>query len=387
MDRKQLDEALMSAITAHPKASDINLSVGKAPQMEIDGKLSTIAIGPYREALTPADTVALSSALIGDSANLARDLAERGSCDCAYGLPDGARFRVNVFIARGCRSVVLRRLASEPPTLESLKLPPILDEIPKLVNGLVLVVGATGSGKSTTLAAVIDRINSTRPVHVVTLEDPVEFVHRHKLGTVNQREQGSDFQDFSDGLRAALRQAPKVILVGEMRDRVTMEIGLKAAETGHLVLSTLHTIDAGQTINRIAGMFAIEERQLVRSRLSQVLRFVVGQRLLPKEGGGRIAALEVMASSLRTRELIQNGEEGDKTFYRVISDAKPLGWQTFDQHILELFSQSLVSAEVAKTYCSDVSTVTKEVDRIRSQRGEDTSGLGKLEMAYIRKVR
>ncbi|MEM7264279.1 MAG: type IV pilus twitching motility protein PilT, partial [Planctomycetota bacterium] len=256
---------------------------------------------------------------------------------------------------------------------------------PKLVNGLVLVTGATGSGKSTTLAALIDRINETRAVHVVTLEDPVEFVHRHQLATVNQRELGSDFFEFADGLRAALRQAPKVILVGEMRDRETLEIGLKAAETGHLVLSTLHTVDAGQTISRITGMFQERERDLIRSRLSEVLRYVVGQRLLPREDGGRVAALEIMGSSLRSRELIQNGETLEKTFYQVIADTRPHGWQTFDQHILDLYEQRIVSEEVAKTYASDRSIMNREIDRVRHSRGEDTSGLGELEMVQSMK--
>jgi twitching motility protein PilT len=385
--RTDLDQAFTATLKAFPAASDFNFTVNKPPQIEVNGELKTYAFGPIRDALTAETTKEIARSIVGDQPALAESLEKTGSCDCAYALPDGTRFRVNVFIARGQYSIVLRVLASDVPRLEQLKLPPILDEIPKLRNGMVLVAGATGSGKSTTLAAIIDRINATRPVHIVTLEDPVEFAHRHKLGTVNQREMGADFQRFSEGLRAALRQAPKVILVGEMRDPETMEIGLKAAETGHLVLSTLHTIDAGQTINRITGMFRVEERQLIRSRLSQVLRFIVGQRLLPKEGGGRVPALEIMGSSLRTRELIQNGETQEKTFYQVIGDARPHGWQTFDQHILDLYAAKTISVEVAKTYCSDVSVVTKELDRIRAAQGEDTSGLGQLEMAYVRKIK
>lgn len=387
MTRAELDQAFAAALKAFPAASDFNFTVNKPPQIEVNGELKTYTFGPISGPLTPDDTKAIAKAITGDHPALAEALEKTGACDCAYALPDGTRFRVNVFIARNQRSVVLRVLANDVPTLEQLKMPPIIEEISKLRNGMVLVAGATGSGKSTTLAAIIDRINATRPVHVVTLEDPVEFTHKHKLGTVNQREMGTDFHRFSDGLRAALRQAPKVILVGEMRDPETIEIGIKAAETGHLVLSTLHTIDAGQTINRIIGMFSVEERQLIRSRLAQVLRFVVGQRLLPKEGGGRVPALEIMGTSLRTRELIQNGETPEKTFYQVISDARAHGWQTFDQHILELYAANTVSMEVAKTCCSDVSVVTKEVDRIRAARGEDTSGLGQLEMAYQRKIK
>lgn len=387
MNAAELNQAFTAALKAFPGASDFNFTVNKAPQLEVNGDLKAIDFGPFLGRLSPVQTLELSRIVTNGSPTLQESLEKLGSCDCAYALEDGTRFRVNVFISRGHCSVVMRVLASNVPSLEDLKLPPILGEIPKLKNGLVLVAGATGSGKSTTLAAVIDEINNSRPVHVVTLEDPVEFAHRHKRGTVNQRELGSDFHEFSDGLRAALRQAPKVILVGEMRDAETMEIGIKAAETGHLVLSTLHTIDAGQTINRIVGMFPMEERQLLRSRLAQVLRFVVGQRLLPKEGGGRVPALEIMGSSLRTRELIQSGEEGDKTFYQVIADARAQGWQTFDQHICELFSTGKISAEVAKAYCSDVSATTKDIDRIRAARGEDTSGLGQLEMAYVRKMK
>jgi len=387
MDRTAIDQAFAAALKAFPQASDFNFTVNKAPQLEVNGELKPIDFGELKGPLSAQQTSAFAEVVMHGSPTLREQLEETGSCDCAYSLPDGTRFRVNVFIARGSQSIVMRVLASDVPSLESLKLPAILGDIPKLKNGMVLVAGATGSGKSTTLAAIIDQVNSTRPVHIVTLEDPVEFVHRHKLGVVNQRELGTDFKEFSDGLRAALRQAPKVILVGEMRDAETMEIGIKAAETGHLVLSTLHTIDAGQTINRITGMFPLEERQLLRSRLAQVLRFVIGQRLLPKEGGGRVAALEIMGSSMRSRELVQNGEEGDKTFYQVIADSKAVGWQTFDQHIVELFAQKLISVDVAKAYCSDLSAMTKEIDRVRSARGEDTSGLGQLEMAYVRKLK
>ncbi len=387
MNPTEIHAAFATTLKAYPGASDFNFTVNKAPQLEVNGDLRAIDFGPFLGRLTADHTKALVSVVTGDARGLRETLEKSGSCDCAYALPDGTRFRVNVFVSRGSYSVVMRVLAADVPSLESLKVPAILGEIPGLKNGMVIVAGATGSGKSTTLAAIIDEINNSRPVHIVTLEDPIEFAHRHKRGTVNQRELGTDFYTFSDGLRSALRQAPKVILVGEMRDAETMEIGIKAAETGHLVLSTLHTIDAGQTIHRIVGMFALEERQLLRSRLAQVLRFVVGQRLLPRQGGGRVPALEIMGSSLRTRELIQRGEDGEKTYYQIIADARANGWQTFDQHICELFSQELISAEVAKSYCSEISATTKEIDRIRLTRGEDTSGLGQLEMAYVRKIK
>jgi twitching motility protein PilT len=321
------------------------------------------------------------------NALLARQLDEAGACDCAWHLPTGERFRTNIFKVRGNFSIVLRALPSAVPTFEQLQLPKMVEEIPKVLNGLVLVTGATGSGKSTTLAAIVDRINSTRAAHVVTLEDPVEFVHTHKMATINQRELGLDFPRFVDGLRAALRQAPKVILVGEMRDRETVEVALKAAETGHLVMSTLHTIDAGETINRIIALFAQEEQNMVKNRLAQSLRYVVSQRLMPRKSGGRIAALEIMGSSLRVRELILSGETLEKTFYGVIQDAKPHGWQTFDQHIVELFQQDLITSEVARSHCTDLSVVSRAVDQLRSARGERTSDIENLQMAYSKKLK
>lgn len=387
MDSEELNRNLMAILQRWPDASDFNFTVGKSVQIEMHGDLMEVPFGLADDDLTPEHTRDIAAVLMADQPALAKSLEAQGSADCAYSLDNGTRLRVNIFRTKGHHAIVLRVLASEPPALADLKLPSMIQEIPPLKNGLVLVTGATGSGKSTTLAAVIDQINADRDVHVVTLEDPIEFVHAHKKSTINQRELGSDFFDFSDGLRAALRQAPKVILVGEMRDRETLEIGLKAAETGHLVLSTLHTVDAGQTINRITGMFGIEERLLIQSRLAQVLRFVVSQRLLPKAGGGRVAALEIMGSSLRVREMIQNGEEEGKTFYQVIADAKPHGWQTFDQHIIELFEQELITDEVAKSYCTDRSAVIMEVDRIKGARGESTSDLGELEMAFSKRIR
>src|SRR5262249_32052195 len=252
--------------------------------------------------------------LMADNQWHMEDLIRHGSCDTAYTLSDKARFRINIFSQRGNYSIVARKLNTIIPTLEWLKFPAIVKEIPREKTGLVLVTGATGSGKSTTLAAVLDEINKSKPVHVVTLEDPVEYIHPHHTATFNQRELGTDFDSFSNGLRAALRQAPKVILVGEMRDRETVKIALSAAETGHLVLSTLHTVDAGQTINRILGMFETDEQEQIRLRLSDTLRWVVSQRLVPKVGGGRHALLEIMGSNLRTKETIVQGEAEGKSF-------------------------------------------------------------------------
>jgi twitching motility protein PilT len=247
-------------------------------------------------------------------------------------------------------------------------------------NGIIIVTGATGSGKSTSLAALLDKINDEKPVHVVTLEDPIEYVHPHKRATFNQRELGNDFDSFSSGLRAALRQAPKVILVGEMRDRETMEIGMRAAETGHLVLSTLHTVDAGSSVNRLIGMFDKEEEAQIRNRLIDTVRWIISQRLLPKVGGGRVAAFEVLGMNLRVRELMLHGEDEEKNFYDVIADSKPLGMQTFDQHILELYEQGVITEETALSYCTRKTAVNRGLDRIKAARGESTTGITGLSM-------
>jgi twitching motility protein PilT len=380
VSQKELHAILACALRAHSQLSDINFTVGRLPQIEVDGQLREVALGDWNTPLTAFETEVLTDAIFDDDESLKETLTATGSADCALELEGGNRFRVNVFKSRDCLSIVLRVLPSEVPSIERLDLPKIIEEIPQLKDGLVLVSGATGSGKSTTLAAIVNRINETRPVHIVTLEDPVEFVHRHLLGTVNQREMERDFFEFSSGLRAALRQAPKVILVGEMRDRETMEIALKAAETGHLVLSTIHTIRPGDAINRIAGMFDGSERDLVRTRLASVLRFVVGQRLLPKAGGGRIAAIEVLGSNLRVRNLIEYGENEESTFSSVIDDNRPRGWQTFDHHIVEHLEAAKISMEVAQAYSVDRSAVSREIDRIKTLRGQPTSDLGELEM-------
>ena len=245
---------------------------------------------------------------------------------------------------------------------------------------MILFTGATGTGKTTSLAALLNRINHERPVHVVTLEDPIEYVHEQRKATFNQRELGNDFSSFAVGMRAALRQAPKVILVGEMRDRETMEIGLTAAETGHLVLSTLHTIDAGQTINRILGMFEQDEQPQIRNRLVDTIRWIVSQRLLPRVGGGRVAAMEILCTSLRVKDLILNGETEEKTFYNIINEGSALDMRTFDQHILELYSRGIITEKNAITYCSHRAEMNRGLDRIKAERGEATTSLTDLTM-------
>jgi twitching motility protein PilT len=318
--------------------------------------------------------------MIGDNLWQIEDLLRHGSCDASYALGDKCRFRVNIFAQRGNFSIVCRQLNSKIPTLEQLKLPDIFKEIPKEKTGLVLVTGATGSGKSTTLAAILNEINTSKASHVVTLEDPVEYVHPHKKATFNQRELGIDFDSYVNGLRAALRQAPKVILVGEMRDQDTVKIALSAAETGHLVLSTLHTINAGETVNRILGMFEPEEQEQVRIRLADSLRWVVSQRLTPKIGGGRYALLEIMGSSLRTQEAIRLGESEGKTFYEIIEASYPFGWRTFDNACLEAYEAGVITEETALLHCTKRSVVSRGIDNLKKARGEMTTTAGSLRM-------
>jgi twitching motility protein PilT len=287
---------------------------------------------------------------------------------------------VNVFAQRGNYSIVCRQLNTTIPTLEKLKLPPVFKEIPKEKTGLVLVTGATGSGKSTSLAAILNEINVSKAVHIVTLEDPVEYVHPHKKATFNQRELGIDFDSYANGLRAALRQAPKVILVGEMRDRDTVKIALSAAETGHLVLSTLHTVNAGETVNRILGMFEPEEQEQIRIRLSDTLRWVVSQRLAPQIGGGRLALIEIMGSNLRTQETIRLGESEGKTFYEIIEGSLPFGWRNFDHACLEAYEQGAITEETALAYCTKRNVVSRGIDNIKKARGELSLTAGSLRM-------
>ncbi len=380
MKRPEIDYWITSMLETYGHVSDLNVTVGKPLQVESSGQLCPVPVQPPVEELTPFQAEVFALNVIGGNKRLLDDLARTGSCDLSYWLGDKARFRVNVFSQKGNLSTVLRKLETIIPTIDKLNLPPVFHKMAQEINGMILVTGATGSGKSTTLAALLDKINQEKSVHVVTLEDPIEFVHPHKKATFNQRELGNDFDTFANGLRAALRQAPKVILVGEMRDRETMEIGLTAAETGHLVLSTLHTVDAGQTINRILGMFDQEEQAQVRNRLVDTLRWVVCQRLLPKVGGGRVAAIEIMGMTLRVKDLILHGETEDKTFYDVIENGVAQSMQTFDQHILQLFEAGLITEETAYSYASRRSSIVRGMDRIKAARGEQTSDITGLAM-------
>ena len=373
MRRNELDYVLGTMLEYRANVSDLIFTVDKPPQVEAEGLLVPVPLDPPIERLTAFQTEMLALNLIGGNPRLLDDLLRTGSCDTSYTVMEKARFRVNIFSQRGNYSIVLRKLNTRIATLKELNLPDILHQCAKEKTGLVLVTGATGSGKSTTLAALLDEINETKAVHVVTLEDPVEFVYTQKNATVNQREMGADFDNFATGLRAALRQAPKIILVGEMRDRATVEIALSAAETGHLVMSTLHTIDAGQTINRILGMFDTEEQEQVRQRLADTLRWIVGQRLAPQIGGGRRAILEIMGSNLRTRESIVFGEAEGKSFHEIIEASYTFGWRNFDQSCLELYEQGVITEETALLYCTKRGSVQRGIDNIKKRRGENTT--------------
>jgi twitching motility protein PilT len=366
-----LDKILSAMLKTYDGISDINFSVGHPLQVEDFGELKPIFVDPPIEALTPYQTEQIALTLMQGNRRLIYDYLTGGSCDCSYSLGNEARFRVNIFRQQGHFSIVLRKLQGDVPNIEALHLPSIFYEIAKEKTGLVLVTGATGSGKTTTLAALLNEINQTQPVHVVTLEDPIEYVHPKLKATVNQRELGQDFNNYPNGLRAALREAPKVILVGEMRDRATVEIALMASETGHLVFSTLHTVDAGQSINRILGLFSVGEEKQLRIRLADTLRYVVSQRLAPKVGGGRHLLAEILGHNLRTKEAIAIGEGEHRSFYEIIEASSPFGWMTFDQSILAAYENDLITEETAKLFASRRGRVTRGLDLIQKARGVD----------------
>src|SRR5919108_4567457 len=347
MRKSEIDDLLGAMLESHDNVSDLNITVDRPLQVEAAGELVAVPVDPPIENLTPFQTEIFALNLIHGDRRLTEHLIKSGSCDTSYYLPGKARFRVNIFSQRGNYSLVCRKLETDIPTLEGLKLPEAFKKMPPEKNGLILLTGATGSGKTTSLAALLNEINGTRAVHVVTLEDPVEYVHPNRKATFNQRELGLDYDTFANGLRAALRQAPKIILVGEMRDRETAELAVRASETGHLVLSTLHTVNAGQAINRIVGMFDQEEEKQIRQRLADTVRWVVGQRLLPKVGGGRLAVHDILGNTIRSNELILNGESEGKTFYEIQEVGEPFGMMTFDQAIARAYEAGLITEDTA----------------------------------------
>ena len=380
MKKQEIDHLLVKMLDYHRDVSDLNFTVGKPMQVESAGELIPVDFKPNFKALTPFQTEVIALNLISQDRRLTKALLSAGSCDMSYGLPGKARFRVNIFSQGANISIVLRKLESKIPTIEERELPKTMFQVAKEINGIVFVTGATGSGKTTTLAAILDEINENKSVHIITLEDPVEYQHPHKKSTFNQRELGMDFDNYANGLRAALRQAPKVILVGEMRDRETIEIGLRAAETGHLVLTTLHTVDAGSTVNRLLGMFTTEDAEQIRIRLADTMRWIVSQRLLPKVGGGRVATFEILGTNLRVKDLVLHGESEGKTFYEIMEASNAFGMITFDQHIIGLFEQGLITQETALGYCSHKGVVGRGIDSIKSARGEATTDIGNLEI-------
>ena len=344
---------LQRMLSVSDKVSDLIFSPGRPPQVELMGELQPVQF-PGLEKLLPAHTNSIAKIIMASHKTAAENLEQFGSADLSFSAPGFARFRVNVFMQRGTPAIVMRVIPPRPPQWSDFNLPEVLKEVAQLKNGLVLVTGPTGSGKSTTLAAIIDLINETKAYHVVTIEDPIEFLHSHKRSTIHQRELHSDTPSFALALRAALRQAPKVILVGEMRDRETIEVALEAAETGHLVLSTLHTIDASKTVDRIIGVFPKNEEQVIRTRLAQTFRFIVSQRLIPRaDGAGRVAAVEILKSTARTRDYMERGEHEGKSLLDAMDQGELEGMQTFDGVIERLVRSGVVTKEDGVSYSSN----------------------------------
>lgn len=369
MKNFNLDAILETMLRSSDRVSDLNFSVGRPPQVEVDGQLAPITF-PGLPQLTPFQTEIIALHMLRGDRDLTRTLMTTGSVDLSYSIPQKTRFRVNIFSQRGTYAIVLRVIPVGVPTLDELGVADELKKISRLKNGIVLVTGPTGSGKSTTLAAIINQINHESAYHIVTIEDPVEYLHRHVKSTINQREVGSDTSSFALALRAALRQAPKVILIGEMRDAETIEIAMEAAETGHLVLSTLHTIDAAKTVDRIVGVFPKEQEQQIRTRFAQSFRYVVSQKLLPKAGGGRQVLMEVLKSSMRTREYIMKGEIDGRSLTDAMHDGSSDGMQTFDDELERMWEQKIISRETALAYATNPTNLAL---RLTNDSNEETA--------------
>jgi twitching motility protein PilT len=389
MRKHEVDIMLATMVDSHQNVSDLNLTVDYPLQVETNGELLPVSVEPAIEKLTPFQTEVFALNLINNDRRLYKTLVQEGSCDQSYVMPRQTRLRVNIFQQQGHYSIAMRKLENKIPTIDELKVPEVLKRTAVEKNGLILVTGPTGVGKTTTLAALLNEINQTKPVHIITLEDPVEFVHHKQKATFNQRQLGSDFDTFANGLRAALRAAPKVILVGEMRDRETLELALRASETGHLVFSTLHTIDAARTITRIIGMFPAEEERHIRLRLADAVKWIVGQRLLPKVGGGRVAVHDILMTNLRLKEVIQLGESEGKTIYEIQEAGAPFGMQTFDQALIRAYNAGTITEEDALLYATQKSVVHRGIDQIKHARGEMTTDIDGLSMdkGYARPVR
>jgi twitching motility protein PilT len=368
MTETSLNSVISSVFRHRDDFSDLFFIVGKPLQLKAHGRLHSYPDDARESILQPAQVEQIAAAIMDGVDRLKRDFQDLGACDCSY-VHEGARFRVNIFRQNGHHAIVMRKLDTEIPSVDGLKLQPIFREMITEKSGIIFLTGATGSGKSTTLAAMLNELNQTSAVHVVTLEDPIEFIHPHRKATFSQREFGRDFPSFPAGLRSALRQAPDVILVGEIRDRETMEIALTAAETGHMVYATLHTINAGQTINRILGLFTHDEEPLIRERIADTLRYIVSQRLVPKVGGGRIMINEIMGSNLRTRETLLLGEGENRSYTDIIEASAQYGWRTFDRALVNCYSGRLITEETAMNYSTNKNKVRAGIDRAKQIAG------------------
>ena len=371
MDKNTVDALLTGMVQSADHVSDLIFIGGKPPLVETHGRLYEFPIDTPDSLLTSEIIDAIAHHMMEGNERLLSMYSSTGSCDTSYEVPDVARFRVNVYRQNAGRAIVMRKFPSEIPSLEGLGLPAVFHEMVKERNGIILVTGATGSGKTTTLAAMLNHVNHHEPIHIVTLEDPIEFVYPASRAAMSQRELGRDFESFAQGLRVALRQAPKVILIGEIRDRETMEIAMTASETGHIVFSTLHTINAGQTINRILGFFGRDEQEQVRYRLAETIRYIVSQRLVASAAGTRLLVTEVMGSSLRTRESIRYGEAEGKTFQEIIEAASIAGWHSFDQSLMKAFRDNLITEETALLYCNDRNRMRRDLDQHLKAAGAD----------------
>ncbi len=374
--------ALLSAmLRTSNQVSDLIFSPGRPPQVEASGQLIPVRVQEV-SVLTAEDTRRIVGDLLGNNKQALEGLRDQGSCDVSYSLEKHARFRVNIFRQRGSYAVVMRVIPSAVPDFGSLNLPPQLGECADLRNGIVLVTGPTGSGKSSTLAAILDRINEEKAYHIITIEDPIEFLHRHKKSTIHQRELHSDTPSFALALRAALRQAPKVILVGEMRDKPTIETSLEEAETGHLVLSTLHTIDASRTVERIIGVFALGEQQAIRNRLAKTFRYIISQRLVPhSDGGGRVAVFEILKSTLRTREYVERGESEGKTLLDAMRDGTTEGMQNFDGELERLIRAAAIDVGTGLAYASNPGNLRLQIADLSGELPPDAPAAGPKEQA------
>ena len=381
----QVPQLIAAMLKSGEHVSDLIFSPGRAPQIELSGQLVELKFKGL-ERLLPNDTEQIAKVLMARNEHASAKLEKEGSTDLSYGLEGLGRFRVNIFRQRGTCAIVMRVIPDRIPSFEDLKIPPQVKEVCNLKNGIALVTGPTGSGKSSTLAAVIDKMNEEKAIHILTIEDPIEFLHRHKKGTIHQRELHSDTPTFSLALRGALRQAPKVILVGEMRDRETIEIALEASETGHLVLSTLHTTDAAKTVERIIGAFPMEDQQGIRNRLSKAFRYIVSQRLLPRlDGKGRIAVIEILKSTMRTREYVEKGESEGKSLLDAMRDGSHDGMQHFDGEIEKLIRAGVISVDTGLTYATNAGNLRLELtdfleeqQRTRSRTPSESSSILRL---------